>query len=172
MSKENQKKPNLDFEADINEESNTSNLRHLEIDDKGQIVAVHSDGNDYITTYAYDGDLTNQELLEMDYSQSDKKVKERIKTPEELEKEVKREANLKRAENLERGSLSKDGKMWFNLKTAQMFISKLSVLPANKKMLWRDANREVVELTADEASVYAVEIVDVLDIFYGLREAK
>jgi hypothetical protein len=90
---------------------------------------------------------------------------------EELEKEAKLEANLKREEILQKGTLTEDKKIWFNMETAQMFISAFSTLDEDETLPWRDANREVVELSFTQAKAYAKEIRKVLQAFYGLVKA-
>ncbi len=66
------------------------------------------------------------------------------------------------------GTTTQDGKLWFNLETAQMFVSGVSTLDDGESFLWRDANREVVEISYADAKAYTKEIRIVLQKFYGL----
>lgn len=76
--------------------------------------------------------------------------------------------NAKRDALLKEGTLTKNKKLWFNIDTAQMFISGFSTLDVGESMPWRDANRKVVTLSYVECKAYVKEIRIVLQAFYGL----
>jgi len=85
----------------------------------------------------------------------------------ELDRRIEK---LKRNDLLKKGTLTKDKKIWFNLETAQMFISAFSTMDLTETLPWRDANRQVITLTYIQAKVYSKEIRDTLQIFYGLKK--
>jgi hypothetical protein len=91
------------------------------------------------------------------------------KKAEILNKEKKIEENLLRDALLKKGTLTADGRIWFNYDTAQMFISAFVTLDEDETLLWRDANRDVIELTYVEAKAYTKEIRAVLQALYGLK---
>jgi len=83
-------------------------------------------------------------------------------------RKTKKAKKAKRAELLEKGMLTADGKMWFNEKYATMFMVKVSgaIACKLKSVKWKDANREVVEVSIDDAKVYIKEIIEALDTVY------
>ena len=89
-------------------------------------------------------------------------------TKEEIENLKLSEEKQKRDHILKKGAKTADGKMWFNLDSAQMFISGFSTLDKDELYPWYNAKREKVELTYEEAKVYAKEIRTVLQKLYGL----
>jgi len=117
----------------------------------------------------------NSELLELEKDGSIS-IDTILTIPEEENKKYRVEQELvrkkiyeknKRDAMLKIGTTTQDGKLWFNLETAQMFVSGVSTLDDGESFLWRDVNREVVEISYADAKAYIKEIRIVLQKFYG-----
>ena len=83
-------------------------------------------------------------------------------------KRQKIEANEARANKLKSGSLTKDGRMWFNYESASMFIQAFVTMEESETLFWYDKDRIKVELDYAKAKAYAKEIRVVLQGVYGL----
>ena len=83
-------------------------------------------------------------------------------------KEAATKAKEERAILLQKGSLSKDGKIWFNFDSASMFIQAFSTLDEDETLPWYDKDKNEVFLTYTEAKMYAKEIRVALQSLYGL----
>lgn len=75
----------------------------------------------------------------------------------------------RREELLKKGAVSKDGKMWFNFESANMFMVAVGTLEVDESMPWFDKDKNKVLLTYAEAKVYAKEIRIVMQSLYGLN---
>lgn len=84
--------------------------------------------------------------------------------------EKKQGENRRRAYLLKKGTKTSDGKLWFNMDTAQMFVIAVTTLKNGESLLWRDVNRETVEIPYEDAKTYAKEIRITLQKFYGLTK--
>jgi len=69
---------------------------------------------------------------------------------------------------LKKGTITKDGKIWFNYDTASMFIQAVSTMEQDETLPWRDKNREIIELSYEEAKAYTKEIRKTLQKLYGV----
>ena len=88
---------------------------------------------------------------------------------EYLANEQKQAQKQARNEMLKNGSVSQDGKMWFNFESANMFMTAVGTLDAGETMPWYDKDRQKVVLTYDEAKAYSKEISIVMQSLYGLN---
>jgi len=87
----------------------------------------------------------------------------------EYNEKLARDAYLaERQALLGKGLVTADGKMWFNEKYATMFIVKVSgaIACKLKSVKWKNANREVIEVSVNDAKVYIKEIIEALDTVY------
>ena len=78
------------------------------------------------------------------------------------------EQKMERDHTLAKGMLTKDGKMWFNERYATMFITKVSgaTIVGLESVKWKNSEREIIDITIEEAKVYIGEIIEALDIVY------
>ncbi len=109
-----------------------------------------------------DGSISIDTILSITEEENEKYRVEQELVRKNIDEKNKRDAMLKI------GTTTQDGKLWFNLETAQMFVSGVSTLDDGESFLWRDANREVVEILYADAKAYTKEIRIVLQKFYGL----
>jgi len=91
---------------------------------------------------------------------------ERIKREENEQKQAQKQA---RDEMLKQGTISQDGKMWFNFESANMFMTAVGTLDVGETISWYDKDRQKVVLTYDEAKAYSKEIRIVMQSLYGLN---
>ena len=97
--------------------------------------------------------------------------------PDEIKEQKQKEIDTKKIieskENRERllkkGTISADGRMWFNFDSADMFMNAVGTLDPGETIKWYDKDRQVVELTYEEAKAYAKEIRLVMQSLYGLE---
>jgi len=89
-------------------------------------------------------------------------------TKEEYELSLKMERDTK----LAKGTLTSDGKFWFNESLAKVFILKAiatdfsSTLTSGKSFKWKTASGDIVDVTLKEAKAYTKEIIATLDSIY------
>lgn len=83
----------------------------------------------------------------------------------------KKEENAKRDALLKEGTLTADGKIWFNLEKGQMFISGAYTLDEGELYYWKDVNGEDITLSPIQAKAYAKEMRITLQRLYGFQNA-
>jgi len=121
----------------------------------------------------------NEEFVEVTDTDLINKVEARAEELQEdyLLRQEEKEYKELRAKKLNDGMLTANGKMWFNERTAIMFLTKLNTYinivetsfwksKDNTTFKWKDKDRKVVEVTLKEAKEYGAEILSKLDEVY------
>ena len=106
--------------------------------------------------------VNNDELIEVGVSVDELRRREALSIKEE---EKKRLIRL-----LKKGTLTQDKRFYFTERTAEKFAMDYASLENDEKLVWRDADKNIVELTKAEAKPYVTEIKTVLRQVYGLVE--
>ena len=142
--------------------------KYNDIDNKTVLVTLDTDESSIVTldgvgrkhTFLYEKFIKNGGEVEAFETSKEKKEREA--------KEAVAKAKEERAIILAKGSISKDGKIWFNFDSASMFIQAFSTLDEDETLPWYDKDKNEVFLTYTEAKMYAKEIRVALQSLYGL----
>ena len=119
-------------------------------------IVFHTERSNHYVDCDIDIDV---ELVKKNIGQAEFKIINSIK---------EKNAKVKRDKRLKKGTISKDGKMWFNKETFLEFATEYATLEDDELLVWRDANRQRIELTKTQAKVYILEGKALIKNLYGL----